>query len=95
MTSHTCLPVAASSAISRPSSVPRKILPFQAATPRLATSQQALTPASPGTLGSKRQISLPVLASSANNLLQALVTYMTPSITSGVDSCTRCAVSRS
>src|SRR5690242_12869270 len=86
-TSHTTLPVAASSATNRPSSVPTKILPFHAATPRLATSQHAFTPAVPGTFGSYAQISLPVAASSANTLLHALDTYITPSITSGVDSC--------
>ena len=52
-------------------------------------SQHVGTPAAPGTFGSKNQICRPVFASSAYTLLQAVVTYMTPSITSGVDSCPR------
>jgi len=52
----------------------------------LTTSQQALTPASPGTLGSNIHFCRRFFASRANSLLHALVTYITPSITSGVDS---------
>ena len=86
MTSHSLWPVAASSAISRPSNVPTKTLPFHTATPRLTTSQQALTAHSPGTAESKAHSALPVVASKAFTLLHAVDTYMTPSTTSGVAS---------
>src|SRR5215469_17032214 len=77
-TDHTGLPVAASSAMRRPSIVPTYTLPFQTATPRLATSQHALKPAGPGTLGSNAHSCLPLSAASARTLLQAVVMYMTP-----------------
>src|SRR5579883_2859046 len=84
----------ASSAIRRRSRVPKMTLPFQAATPRLTTSQQAFTAHPPGTLGSNDHSNWPVTALSANTLLQAVVKYMMPSTTTGVASCSRC-VSRS
>ena len=92
--SQTGLPVAASSAMRRPSRVPTKTFPFQIATPRLTTSQQAFTPHSPGTFGSYDHSRAPVAAFNAKTLLQALVKYMTPSMTSGVLSWPR-RVSRS
>jgi hypothetical protein len=67
------LPVAASSATSRPSSVPTNSLPSYAATPRLTVSQHAFTPVSPGTFGSYCHSSLPLVASIACTLLHALV----------------------
>jgi hypothetical protein len=66
--------------MSLPSSVPTKILPCHAATPRFTTSQQAFTAHSGGTFGSKDQRRSPVAAFTANTLLQALVKYITPSI---------------
>src|SRR5262249_32244070 len=80
------LPVAASSATNRPSSVPTNTLPFHTATPRLTPSQHALTPHSRGTFGSSDHSNSPVPALSAKTLLQALVKYITPSTTTGVAS---------
>src|SRR3546814_19823732 len=74
------------SAISRPSIVPTNSLSPQSATPRLTTSQQALTARSPGTLGSKVHSDLPVAASHPPTLDQAWVTYITPSTTTRVAS---------
>src|SRR5215470_8092353 len=88
-TLHTGLPVLAFRAISRPSKAPRKIFPFQAATPRLTTSQQPLTLSSRGTCGSYDHNNLPVLASYALTMLHAVEKYITPSITIGVASCPR------
>src|SRR5262249_28001788 len=85
-TDHTSLPVAASSATSRPSRVPTNNLPWYAATPRLTVSQHAFTPVSPGTFGSYCHRSLPLAASIACTLLHALVEYRTPSMISGVAS---------
>src|SRR5688572_5703212 len=89
LTSHSSRPVAASSAIRRPSSEPTNTLPFHRATPRLTTSQHALTAHSPGTSGSYAHRGLPVAASYAFTLLHAVDTYRTPSATSGVASCPR------
>jgi hypothetical protein len=77
--------------MSRPSRVATKTFPSQTATPRLTTSQQALTAHSGGTFGSKDHNFSPVAAFTANTLLQAVVKYITPSTTSGVDSWPRCA----
>src|SRR5215510_3534966 len=79
--SQRSLPFAASSATSLPSSAPTKTFPFQTATPRLTTSQHAFTAHSGGTFGSYDQRRAPVAASNAKTLLQALVTYITPSTT--------------
>src|SRR5262245_2888277 len=86
LTSQSSRPVAASSAISRPSRDPTKTFPSHKATPRLTTSQQALTAQSPGTSGSYDHRAVAVAASYALTLLQAVETYRTPSATSGVAS---------
>src|ERR1700687_6450298 len=84
--SQTGLPVAASRAMSLPSSAPTKTFPFHAATPRFTTSQHAFTAHSGGTFGSYSQRRAPDAASSETTLLHAVVKYITPSITSGVAS---------
>jgi hypothetical protein len=85
-TSQTTAPVAASSATRRPSSVPTYTLPFQTATPRFTTSQQALRAQARGTCGSWRQSRAPVRASSATTTLQGSETNIVPSTTIGVAS---------
>src|SRR5690606_35669682 len=75
-----------SSATSRLSSVPTKILPFHAATRRLTTPQQTFTAPSRGTCGSERHSCSPVAASNPKTLLHEELTYMTPSTTIGVAS---------
>ena len=64
-TSQTFLPVPASTAIRRPSSVPQMTLPFHTATPRFTMPQHSFTAYSPGTFGSYFHSSLPVFASKA------------------------------
>ena len=49
-TSQTFSPLLASTAISRPSSVPQMIFPFHTATPRFTMPQHSFTAYSPGTL---------------------------------------------
>src|SRR5688572_30495377 len=86
---HSSRLVAASSAMRRPSKEPTNTFPSHTATPRLTTSQQALTAHSPGTCGSYVHRGLPLVASYALTLLHAVETYSTPSTTIGVASCPR------
>src|SRR5579872_2653867 len=83
-TSHTFSPVAAFTAIRRPSRVPQMTLPFHTATPRFTMPQHSFTAYSPGTFGSYFHSFWPVLASKAYTLLQGLVTKMRPLTTTGV-----------
>src|ERR1700687_23313 len=76
--SQTGLPVAASRAMSLPSSVPTNTFPLQAAAPRFTTSQHAFTAHSGGTFGSYSQRRIPDAASREITLLQAVVKYITP-----------------
>jgi hypothetical protein len=81
VTSQTGRPLAASSAISRPSTVPTYTLPSATATPRLAGPQHGLAVRD---WCRYRQSSRPVLASSAATLLNGRETYITVSSTIGV-----------
>src|SRR5688572_18324189 len=73
-TSQSGFPVAASRATRRPSIVPTNTLPSHTATPRLTTSQHALTAQPPGTIGSYAQSCSPVAAVYALTLLHAVDT---------------------
>ena len=59
------LPIFASMATRRPSSVPTKILPFHCSVARFTRPQHTFTAHSPGTLGSNFHNCLPVFASNA------------------------------
>src|SRR6266404_1109083 len=83
-TSQTFAPVFASSANRWAFVEATYTLPFQTATPRLTTSQHAARPIAALFSGSKTQICLPVVASSAYTTPRLPDVYMTPSTTSGV-----------
>src|SRR6476661_8267778 len=80
------LPLAASSAISRPSRAPTYTLPLYNATPLFTTSQQAIFIYLRDTTGSYFQINFPETASNANTTLHGPDTYIFPSTTKGVAS---------
>src|SRR5688500_20355720 len=92
-TDQTSLPVLLSSAIKRPSSTPTKILPFQAATPRLTTAQHASAALDFAAPGSYSHSFAPERMANAVTMLHAAVRYITPSTTTALDSWPRSASS--